>query len=89
MRLKLLRAFWNCGDGQIIEFALLRAHLNKREYEVINLMLDECLTQEETAEALNYSTRKIQDLWVSGADKLLRIPWVRAYAIELTGLKLD
>lgn len=83
MRLNLLRAFWNCGDNQIIEFALLRAHLNRIEREVIHLMLDECMTQEEVAEALNYSTRRIQDAWYSGADKLLNIPWVKAFASEL------
>ena len=83
MRLKLLKAFWSCGDGQIIEFALIRARLNKTEKEVLNLMLDECMTQEEVAERLNYSTRRVQQFWVSGADKLLSIPWVNAYAEEL------
>lgn len=83
MKIALLRAFWSCGDGQIIEFALIRAHLNRRERIVVELMLDECLTQEEIAEKLNYSTRRIQEYWSSGAEKLLAIPWVRAYANEL------
>ena len=78
-----LKAFWNCGDNQIIEFALLRAHLNRLEKEVIRLMLDECMTQEEIAEAIGYSTRKIQDLWYSASTKMLNIPWVYAYAVEL------
>lgn len=78
-----LRAFWNCGDNQIIEFALMRAHLNRLEREVVILALDECYTQEEIAEKLNYSTRKIQEFWYSAADKLLDIPWVLAYAKEL------
>lgn len=83
MRLKLLRAFWGCGDGQIIEFALLRARLNKTEEYVIRMMLDECLTQEVVAENLHYSTRRVQQIWYSGADKLLSIPWVLAYAESL------
>lgn len=83
MKKNLLKAFWNCGDGQIIEFALLRAHLNRMEKEVIEMMLDECLTQEEVAEKLNCSVRKVQIDWHNGSDKLLSIPWVKAYAKEL------
>lgn len=80
---KLLKAFWNCGDNQIIEFALIRAHLNRLEREVVNLVLDECMTQEEIAERMGYSTRKVQDFWYSASAKLLGIPWVYAYALEL------
>lgn len=80
---RLLKAFWDCGDNQIIEFALIRARLNRQEKEVISLMLDECRTQEETAEIMNYSTRKIQDIWSSASKKLLSIPWVLAFAKEL------
>lgn len=79
----LLTYFWNCGDDTIIQFALQRGHLNRHEREVIHLMLDECMTQEETAEAIGYSTRRTQEFWSSGANKLLSIPWVRAYALEL------
>ena len=79
----LLNYFWGCGDSQIIEFAMLRAYLNRHEREVIHLMLDECYTQEQTAEKLGYSTRAIQMYWYSGADKLLNIPWVLAYAKAL------
>ena len=79
----LLQAFWNCGDNEIIEFAMMRARLNKREKEVMHLMLDECMTQEEVAEAIGYSPRRTQDFWYSGADKLLCIPWVQAYAKAL------
>lgn len=81
---KLLKAFWNCGDNQIIEFALMRAHLNRLEREVIRLTLDECMTQEEVSEAMSYSTRKVQDIWYSAANKILGIPWVYAYAVELS-----
>lgn len=80
----LLKAFWNCGDNQIIEFALIRAHLNRLEKEVVRLMLDECMTQEEIAEAISYSTRKVQEIWYSASAKLLNIPWVYAYAVELS-----
>ena len=76
----LLTAFWNCGDNQIIEFALIRARLNAQEKLVITLMLDECMTQEQVAEKLDFSVRKIQILWTQGATKLLNIPWVLAYA---------
>lgn len=81
----LLTYFWNCGDDQIIEFAMLRAHLNRHEREVIHLLLDECMTQEEVAERIDFSTRRVQDFWYSGADKLLNIPWVKAYALSLKG----
>lgn len=80
----LLTAFWNCGDNQIIEFALIRAHLNAQEKAVITLMLDECLTQEQVAEELDFSVRKIQTLWTTGAKKLLSIPWVMAYAKDIS-----
>lgn len=80
---ELLTYFFNCGDNDIIEFAIMRAHLNRREKDVIHLMMDECMTQEEIAEKMSYSTRRIQDFWYSGASKLLNIPWVRAYALSL------
>lgn len=79
----LIKCFWNCGDNEIIEFAILRARLNQREKDVVTLILDQCMTQEETAEKLYISTRKVQELWASAADKLLKIPWVLAYAKEL------
>lgn len=82
---ELLTLFFNCGDNDIVEFAILRARLNKREKEVIHLMLDECMTQEETAESMNYSTRRVQEFWYSGAKKLLNIPWVKVYAESLKG----
>lgn len=80
----LLKYFWKCGDNQIIEFALLRARLNKHERQVVELMLDECLTQEQTAEELCISTRRVQDYWYDAADKLLNIEWVAAYAKEIS-----
>ncbi|MCQ2369219.1 MAG: hypothetical protein MJ007_01940 [Paludibacteraceae bacterium] len=83
MKKNLLFAFWNCGDDDIIQFALLKAHLNKNEKAVLILMLDECMTQEEIAEQINYSTRRVQQFWSSGARKLLDIPWVKAYAQSL------
>lgn len=86
---ELLKCFWNCGDNQIIEFAILRARLNSREKQVLQLMLDECLTQEETAERMNYSTRRVQDFWCSAVHKLLNIDWVRAYAISLNSKPSD
>lgn len=83
---ELLKYFWNCGDNEIIEFAMLRARLNSKEKQVLICMLDECLTQEETAEKIGYSTRRVQDFWCSAAHKLLNIAWVRAYAISLKEL---
>lgn len=79
----LIKFFMDCGDDQIIQFALTRAHLNRREKDVILLMFDECMSQEEIAERLGYSTRRIQDIWYSGSKKLMSIPWVAAYAKEL------
>lgn len=80
---ELIRDFWQCGDNQIIEFALLRAHLNRRQKEVVECMLDECLTQEQTAEHLDWCVRTVQKEWSEAADKLLDIPWVEAYARDL------
>jgi len=80
----LLKYFWNCGDDQIIQFALVRAHLNRYEKDVITLALDECMTQEEIAEAMDLSTRQIQKIWKSGSIKMIAIPWVRAFALELS-----
>lgn len=79
----LIKYFWNCGDDQIIKFAMQRAHLNAKEQSVIELILDECMTQEQVAEELNYSTRRVQDFWYSATAKLLSIPWVTCYAKEI------
>lgn len=79
----LLKYFWNCGDDPIIQFALTQAHLNRKEERTVKLLLDECLTQEQAAEEMLISPRRLQTYWYSGADKLLNIPWVRAYAKEL------
>lgn len=79
----LLFYFWGCGDNQIIEFALMRARLNKHEKDVVLRVLDECMPQEKIAEELGYSVRRTQEFWYSGADKLLSIPWVKAYALSL------
>ena len=94
----LIRYFWDCGDSQIIEFAMIRARLNRREKEAVSLLLDECYTQEKAAvsllldecytqekaaEVMDISVRNVQKIWYSAADKLLSIPWVVAYAKEL------
>ena len=79
----LIKDFWNCGDGQIIEFAILRARLNANEKQAVTLVLDECKTQEQAAELMDISVRGLQALWYSAADKLLNIPWVYAYAKEM------
>lgn len=76
----LIYDFWGCGDDQIIDFAIERARLNRHEKDVVCLILDECLTQEETAEKLNYSPRRVNEFWRSAVKKLLNIPWVYAYA---------
>lgn len=81
----LLYYFWNCGDNDIIEFAILKARLNKHERDVVHYMLDECMTQEEVAEKIDFSTRRVQDFWYSACSKLLKIPWVKAYAASLKG----
>ena len=79
----LVRDFFRCGDNEIIEFAMLRARLNRKEQDVIRLLIDECLTQEEAAETLDISPRHLQNMWYSATDKLLRIPWLVAYAKEI------
>lgn len=79
----LIKDFWNCGDGQIIEFAILRARLNANEKQTVSLVLDECRTQEQAAELMQISVRGLQTLWYSAVDKLLNIPWVLAYAKEI------
>lgn len=80
----LVKDFWQCGDNEVIEFAIHKARLNRLEKEVLCNLLDECLTQEETAEAMDISTRKVQNLWYSASEKLLSIPWVIAYSKELS-----
>lgn len=80
----ILRAFWNCGDNEIIEFAIRRARLNSDEKKVCECLLDECMTQEETAEHLHNSVRWVQKKWDSAKRKLLSIPWVTVYGISLT-----
>jgi len=62
----LLKVFWNCGDNEIIEFALARARLNRLEHEVVSLMLDECRSQEEIAERIGIS-RQAYAKWENGA----------------------
>lgn len=81
----LLKDFWKCGDNQLIQFAMLRARLNREEKDILECILDECMTQEETSELINISTRKVQELWYSASDKLLQIPWVMAYAKDIRG----
>lgn len=83
----LIRAFWGCGDSQIIEFAMSRARLNRQEREVLCHILDECETQEQAAESMDLSTRKVQSLWYSACDKLLAIEWVAIYSRELNNRK--
>jgi hypothetical protein len=83
---ELLKYFWNCGDNQIIEFAIMRARLNSKEKMVLECILDGCLTQEQTAEKMGYSTRRVQEFRCSAVRKLLNIDWVRAYAISLREL---
>lgn len=81
----LLKYFWNCGDSQIIEFAMMRARLNRNERTVLHLALDECQTQEQIAESLDTSTRNVQKIWSSAARKMLGIEWVYAYSVMLKG----
>lgn len=83
MERNILKYFWGCGDNQIIEFAIIRARLNRNEKEILHLMLDECYTQEQAAEKMDISTRRAQEYWYSAADKLLNIPWVYEYAKSL------
>lgn len=81
--MSLIKSFWGCGDNQIIEFAIVRARLNRRERQAVELILDECMTQEQAAEVMCVSTRRFQDYWYSATNKLMAIPWVMAYAKEL------
>lgn len=76
----LIKYFWNCGDNQLIEFAILRARLNRSEKDALCLVLDECFTQEQAAERMDISVRRFQNIWYSATGKLLSIPWVVAYA---------
>lgn len=76
----LIKDFWSCGDGALIAYSVMRAKLNRMECEALRLLLDECMTQEEAAEAMDVSVRRFQAYWYSAADKLLQLPWVVAYA---------
>lgn len=85
MNRRLLKAFWNCGDSDIIDYAMARARLNKNEKQVLLLTFDECLTQEDIAEDMFLSLRRVQELFYDASRKMLAIPWVKAYARELEG----
>lgn len=76
----LIKDFWNCGDGALIAYSVMRAKLNRMECEALRLLLDECMTQEKAAEAVDISVRRFQTYWYSAADKLLQLPWVVACA---------
>lgn len=78
----IVKAFWSCGDSQIVQFAQDRANLNKKEREVLHLVLDECLTQEMASEKMEISTRCFQEYWHSAIVKLCNIKWVVAIAKE-------
>lgn len=80
---KLMRAFFDCGDDQIIQFAIQRCHYNRKEKEILKLILEENYTQEETADIIGYSTRYVQEQWYRVCHKMLSISWVKAYAVEL------
>lgn len=79
----LIRHLWGCGDRLYIDYAIMRANLNRKEKEVLHLMLDECMTQEQTAEELDTSTRNVQKIWSCAVEKLLKIEWVQLYALAL------
>jgi len=83
MERNIIKYFWSCGDNQIIEFAIIRARLNRNEKEILHLMLDECHTQEKAAEKMDISTRRAQEYWYSATEKVLSIPWVYEYAMAL------
>lgn len=85
----LIKHFWNCGDSQIIEFAMMRARLNRQERNVLHLALDELLTQEQIAEELDTSTRNVQKIWASATVKMLNIEWVYAYSFMLKNEKRE
>lgn len=71
-----IKYFWKCKDISIINLAQDRANLTRNEREVLRLLLTEERTQEQTAEIMELSVRKVQSLWYSATDKLLSIYWV-------------
>lgn len=83
----LIRDFWDCGDGTIISYAVMRSRLNQNECRTLRCLLDECMTQEEAAEALGVSTRCLQSWWYSATDKLMKLPWLMAYAKKIRSEK--
>lgn len=80
MEKNVIKRFWNCGDSQLVRLACERAGLTRKENEVLRLLLTECLTQEEAAEEMELSTRKVQELWSSASKKLNLIYWVKVVA---------
>lgn len=83
MRRRQMRAFWDCGDSGIIEYAIMRARLNDREKKVLIKTMDECKTQEEIAEEMYLSVRAVQGLWYDAQRKIMSLDWVKAYSNEL------
>ena len=80
MERNVIKQFWNCGDSSLVKLACERAGLTRKENEVLRLLLTECYTQEETAEKMDISTRKVQELWKSASSKLNLIYWVKVVA---------
>lgn len=76
----IVKLFWKCGDIDIINLACDRAGLTTPERQTLNMLLTDCKTQEETAEELGISTRKVQELWYSSCNKILQIYWVHVIA---------
>lgn len=78
-----IKAFWNCGDSRIINMSLECVELTDPELKVLKMSLKSCMTQEEIAEALNWSPSYVQKIWYRATDKLLALPWVYCYGKEL------
>lgn len=78
----IIKEFWKIADSDLIKLAQDKANLTRYEREVLRLMLTECYTQEQTAEIMEISTRKVQDLWKTACDKILSIYWIKLIAYK-------
>lgn len=56
--MSLIKSFWGCGDNQIIEFAIVRARLNRRERQMESIKTLYPNAYEETLEELKKYTKK-------------------------------
>lgn len=76
----IIKAFWKCGDQEIIDLACDRADLTQAERKTICLLLTNGKTEKEAAQIMDTSEEEINRVYYSACTKLLGICWVYCIA---------